>query len=105
MAMDAATTRSRRALLGASLGAAAATIATALGRVTPTRAANGDTVTVGDYFAGNAEDAELTAVTMSIPSSTVFPRAGASAFSAAAIGPYRAAPERYRQPMGRRLRT
>lgn len=43
---------SRRALLGAGLGALAATVAGALGRAAPVRAANGDTVTVGGDFTG-----------------------------------------------------
>ncbi len=44
--------RTRRAVLGAALGAAAATVASALGRAAPVRANNGDAVTVGGSFDG-----------------------------------------------------
>jgi hypothetical protein len=47
MAVDVGTPRTRRALLGAALGAAAATAASALGRPLPSRAANGDPVYLG----------------------------------------------------------
>jgi hypothetical protein len=41
---------SRRALLGAGVGALAATLASALGRATPSRAADGQTVVIGGTF-------------------------------------------------------
>jgi hypothetical protein len=44
--------QTRRALLGAGLGALAATVAEAFGRAAPSRAANGQTVTVGGTFTG-----------------------------------------------------
>ena len=47
-------TRTRRTVLAAGLGAVAATAATALGRAAPTRAANGDPITVGGSFTGTA---------------------------------------------------
>jgi len=46
------TPRTRRALLGAGLGALVASVAEALGRGAPTRAANGQFVTVGGTFTG-----------------------------------------------------
>jgi hypothetical protein len=47
MAVDTTVPRSRRALLGAAIGAVAATAAQALGRPIPTRAANGDPLYLG----------------------------------------------------------
>lgn len=47
MAIDSTTPRSRRAMLAAGLGALGATVATAIGRPTVTRAANGDNLVVG----------------------------------------------------------
>jgi hypothetical protein len=47
MAVDTTVPRSRRALLGAAIGAIAATAAQALGRPIPTRAANGDPLYLG----------------------------------------------------------
>ena len=50
MAMDVHSPRSRRALLGASLGAAGALVANALGRAAPVSAADGETVVVGGEY-------------------------------------------------------
>ena len=47
-------TRSRRALLAGALGGLGAVAATAVGRVSPVRAANGDAVTVGNSFTGTS---------------------------------------------------
>jgi len=47
MSLDTSSPRSRRALLGAALGAAAATAASALGRPAPARAAAGDNLVLG----------------------------------------------------------
>lgn len=56
--------RTRRALLTAGLGAAAATAATALGRPAPTRGANGDPILVGQTVTGSARTLiNMTAVT------------------------------------------
>jgi hypothetical protein len=44
--------RSRRALLGAAIGAAVATVATALGRPMPVKASEGDVLHVGDELLG-----------------------------------------------------
>lgn len=52
MSLDTTIPRSRRALLAAALGAAAATVAGALGRPFPVTAANGDVVHVGDSLTG-----------------------------------------------------
>jgi len=49
-----AATKSRRALLAGALGGLGAVAAAAVGRVSPVRAANGDTVTVGNSFNGTA---------------------------------------------------
>ncbi|HLX35546.1 MAG TPA: hypothetical protein VKR30_09950 [Candidatus Limnocylindrales bacterium] len=54
MAIQASTSQSRRAILTAALGAAAASALAGLGRAVPVRAANGDTVTVGGTFTGTA---------------------------------------------------
>ncbi len=48
MAIDPASPRTRRALLGAALGASVATVASAFGRPLSTRAADGDVIHVGD---------------------------------------------------------
>jgi hypothetical protein len=53
MTADPASTRSRRALLAAALGAGAATLASALARPLPARAA-GPAITVGDTVTGSA---------------------------------------------------
>jgi len=53
MLLDATAPRTRRAILAAALGAAAATVASALGRPLPVTAANGDYVRVGDSFTGS----------------------------------------------------
>jgi hypothetical protein len=50
MAIDPVVPRSRRALLGAALGAGAATLASALGRPLSTRAADGDPMVVGGEY-------------------------------------------------------
>jgi hypothetical protein len=47
MSLDTTVPRTRRALLGAALGAGVATVASALGRQAPVRAANGDSVLLG----------------------------------------------------------
>ena len=47
MAVDVSTPRTRRALLGAGLGAIVAAVAGAVGRPAPTRAAAGDAVILG----------------------------------------------------------
>lgn len=52
MTMQTTDTRSRRAILAASLGGLVAVAAGALGRAVPVRAANGDAVTVGGSFTG-----------------------------------------------------
>jgi hypothetical protein len=52
MSVDTTAPRSRRAILAASLGGAAAFVANALSRATPAEAANGQTVTVGGNFSG-----------------------------------------------------
>jgi hypothetical protein len=52
MTVEATVPKSRRALLGAALGALAATVAQALGRPAATLAANGDPVTVGSSTQG-----------------------------------------------------
>ena len=52
MAIKEAGYRSRRALLGAGLGAVAATAVNALGRAAPTMANNGDPIWVGGDFTG-----------------------------------------------------
>src|SRR5262245_4721740 len=57
MAIDPTVARSRRAILAASVGGAAALVAGALGRPLPARAANGDTVTVGGSFSGTSPTA------------------------------------------------
>ena len=54
MTVDTAAPRSRRAILAASLGGAAALVASALGKPLPADAANGDTVTVGSDLSGTA---------------------------------------------------
>jgi hypothetical protein len=48
MAIDSTERRTRRAIIGAGLGAVLATAASAIGRATPVRATDGDAVTVGD---------------------------------------------------------
>jgi hypothetical protein len=48
MVIDSTQRRTRRAIIGAGLGAVLATAATAIGRATPVRATDGDAVTVGD---------------------------------------------------------
>ena len=68
MAIETAAPRSRRALLAASLGGLAALAAQALGRPLPTRAANGDPVTVGGTLSGTA----ITKIANSTNSNTVF---------------------------------
>ncbi len=50
MAIDSVSPRSRRAVLGAALGAGAATIASALGRPLPARAVDGQAVLVGGEY-------------------------------------------------------
>jgi hypothetical protein len=57
MAIDSTILRSRRAVLAASMGGAAALLAQALGRPLPTDAANGDPVTIGGSFSGTAPTA------------------------------------------------
>jgi hypothetical protein len=52
MTVDTTIRQSRRALLAASIGGAAALVAQAIGRPLPVRAANGDFVTVGGGFTG-----------------------------------------------------
>jgi len=52
MTVDTTAPRSRRAILAASLGGAAALVANSLGRAAPVEAANGDTVRVGQSFTG-----------------------------------------------------
>jgi hypothetical protein len=52
MALETTSTRSRRAILAAGLGAGLATLANALGRTPLARAANNQTVTVGNSFVG-----------------------------------------------------
>src|SRR5262245_47631815 len=54
MTVDTATPRSRRAILAASLGGAAALVANALGRPLPAEAANGDTMHVGGEYTSTA---------------------------------------------------
>jgi hypothetical protein len=54
MAIDAASPRTRRALLAAALGAGAAAVASALGRPLPVEAANGQAVTVGSDLTGTS---------------------------------------------------
>ena len=54
MDLDANVPRSRRAVLAASVGGAAALLAQALGRPMVADAANGDAVTVGGSFSGTA---------------------------------------------------
>jgi hypothetical protein len=57
MAIDTSVPRSRRAVLAASVGGAAALLAQALGRPLAADAANGDPVTVGGSFSGTAPTA------------------------------------------------
>jgi hypothetical protein len=54
MAIDAASPRTRRALLAAALGAGVATVAAAMGRAAPVQAANGQTITVGSDLTGTS---------------------------------------------------
>lgn len=54
MAIDTVSPRSRRALLAAAIGAGAATVASALGRPMPARAADGNTVVVGGEYASSS---------------------------------------------------
>ena len=48
---------SRRALLAGALGGMGAWVASTIGRVSPARATNGDTVTVGNSFTGTSPTA------------------------------------------------
>jgi hypothetical protein len=54
MAIDTVSPRSRRALLAAALGAGAATVASALGRPLPAKAADGNTVVVGGEYTSSS---------------------------------------------------
>ena len=68
MAVDTVTPRSRRVLLAAAAGSLAALAAQALGRPLPTRAANGDPLTVGSNLSGTA----TTKITNNTNGNTVF---------------------------------
>jgi hypothetical protein len=57
MALDPTTRPSRRTLLAGALGGLAGLVATALGRVAPADAANGQAVTVGNSFQGTSPTA------------------------------------------------
>ena len=60
MAIDTNSPRSRRAMLGAGLGALAATVASAIGRPLAARATDGDIVHVGDFnITGNTEETRI----------------------------------------------
>jgi hypothetical protein len=60
MAIETTTTRTRRALLGAGLGALAATVASAIGRPLAARATDNDIVHVGDFnITGNTQETRI----------------------------------------------